>query len=86
MVKGAMWTSYDADTRRLNYIMPDQAADVSWHFKTILFRGNRLQMLCPDTMERDAITAPLLPAASPGRHQLHYPIRVLFNGVAVSMI
>ena len=86
LVKGAKRTSYDADTRRLTFIMPDQAAAASWHAKTILFRGKRLQVLCPVTIERDDITASLLPATSPGRHQLHYQVRVLVKGVAASIV
>ena len=49
------------------------------------FRGKRLQMLCPATMERDNITGSLLPATLRGRHQLLYQVRVLVNGVAASM-
>ena len=68
LVKGAKRTNYDADTRRLTFIMPDQAAAASWHAKTIMFRGKRLQLLCPATMERDDITVPSIPATSAGRH------------------
>ena len=82
LVKGAKRTSYDADTRRLTSIMPDHASAASWHVKTILFRGKRLQMLCPATLERDDVSTPLLPATSLGRHHLHYQVRVLVNGVA----
>ena len=81
LVKGAKRTNYDADTRRMSFIMPDQAAAASWHAKTILFRGKRLQLLCPATIERDDITASSLPATSTGRHQLHYQLRVLLNEV-----
>ena len=86
LVKGAKRTSYDADTRRLIFIMPDHAAAASWHAKTILFWGKRLQLLCPATMKRDDITAPYLPATSAGRHQLQYQVRVLVNGVAARTI
>ena len=85
-VKGAKWTSYYADTRRLTFIIPDQAAAAIWHAKTILSRGKRLQILCPATMERDDFTTPLLPATLLGRHHLHYQIRVLVNGVAESLV
>ena len=85
LVQGAKRTSYEADTRRLTFIMPDQAAAASWHAKTILFRGKRLHILCSATIERDDITAPLLPATSIGRHQLHYQVRFLVNGVAASL-
>uniref|UniRef100_M4BVA0 Uncharacterized protein n=1 Tax=Hyaloperonospora arabidopsidis (strain Emoy2) TaxID=559515 RepID=M4BVA0_HYAAE len=86
LVKCAKRTSYDADTRRLIFIMPDHAAAASWHAKTILFRGKRLQLLCAATMERDDITSPSLPATSAGRHQLQYQVRVLVNGVAARTI
>ena len=81
LVKRAKRTSYDAETRRLTFIMPDQAAAASWNAKTILFRGKRLQMLCPSTLERDDITAPLLPATSTGRQHLHFQVRVLVNSM-----
>ena len=60
LVKRAKRTSYDAETRRLTFIMPDQAAAASWHPKTILFRGKRLQKMLPATPERDDITTLLL--------------------------
>ena len=60
LIKGAKQTSYDANTRRLTFIMPDQAAAASWHPKTILFRGKRLQKMFPATPERDDITTLLL--------------------------
>ena len=85
LVKFAKRTSYDADTRRLTFIMPDQAAAASWHAKTVLVSGKRLQMLCPATLERDDITTPLLPVTLLGRHHLHYQVRVLVNGVAASL-
>uniref|UniRef100_A0AAV1TRX4 Uncharacterized protein n=1 Tax=Peronospora matthiolae TaxID=2874970 RepID=A0AAV1TRX4_9STRA len=86
LVKGAKRTSYDAETRRLTFIMPDQAAAASWHAKMILFRGKRLKLLCPATMEREDITAPSLLATSSGRHQLQYQVRILVNGVAASTV
>ena len=85
LVKGVKRTSYDAETRRLTFIMPDQAAAASWNAKMILFRGKRLQLLCPATMEREDITAPSLLATSSGRHQLQYQVRILVNGVAASL-
>ena len=86
LVKGAKRTSYDADTRRMAFIMPDHAAAASWRAKTILFWGKRLQLLCPATMKRDDITAPYLPATSAGRHQVQYQVRVLVNGVEASTV
>ena len=64
LVKNAKRTKYDVDTRRLTFIMPDQAGAASWHAKSILFGRKRLQMFCPATMERDDFTNPLLPATS----------------------
>ena len=86
LVKGAKRTSYDADTRRLTFIMPDQAAAASWHAKAIMYRRKRLQLLCPATMERDDITAPSLPTTSSDIHLLHYQVMVLVNGVAASSV
>ena len=42
LAKGDTRTSNDADTRRLTFSMPDQAADARWHVKTILLCGKRL--------------------------------------------
>ena len=39
LVTGAKRTSYDAETRCLTFMMPDQAAAASWYAMTILFRG-----------------------------------------------
>ena len=83
---GGKQTSYDADTRLLAFIISNQAAGASWHINTNIIRGERLQMLFPATMERGDITAPLLPATSTGRHQLHYQVRDLVNGVAGSLV
>ena len=86
LVKGTKRTSNNADTRRLTFIVPDQAAAVSWHAKTILLRGKRQRMLSSANMERNGIYSPLQPATSTGRHQLYYQVRGLFNGVAASII
>uniref|UniRef100_A0AAV1U7U0 Uncharacterized protein n=1 Tax=Peronospora matthiolae TaxID=2874970 RepID=A0AAV1U7U0_9STRA len=86
LAKGAKRTSYDAETRRMTFVMPDQAAAASWHAKMIFFRGKRLQLLCPATMEHEDITAPSLLATSSGRNQLQYQVRSLVNGVAASTV
>ena len=66
--------------------MPDQAATMRGHAKTILFRGKRLQMLRPATMDRDDITSALQPVTSTGGHQQRYQVHDLVNGVAKSMV
>ena len=42
LVKGSNRAIYDAEPRRLTFIMPNQAAAASWHIKNILFRGKSL--------------------------------------------
>ena len=72
LVKGAKRTSYDADTRQLTSILPDQAAATSWHARSILFRAKRLQLLRPTILEREDITISSVPATAAGRNILHY--------------
>ena len=86
LVKGAKQDYCDADVRRLTFIMPNQASAASWHANSIMFRGKRLQLLCPATMEHDDITSPLIPALLNGQKLLHYLVRVLANVVAVSTV
>ena len=86
IVKGAKRTCYDPDTRRLTFILPDQAAAASWHTKCILFRGTRLQLLCPATMERDDIATSSTSSTTPTRLSLQYQLRILIHGVAASTI
>ncbi|TDH72030.1 hypothetical protein CCR75_004872 [Bremia lactucae] len=47
LVKGAKRTSYDADTRHLTFILPDQAAASSWHAMSILFAGSAFNFCFP---------------------------------------
>ena len=82
IVKGAKRTCYDPDTTRLTFILPDQAAAASWHTKCILFRGTRLQLLCPATMERDDIATSSTSSTTPTRHILQYQVRILVHGMA----
>uniref|UniRef100_A0AAV1U502 Uncharacterized protein n=1 Tax=Peronospora matthiolae TaxID=2874970 RepID=A0AAV1U502_9STRA len=84
LVEGAKRTSYEADTRQLTFILPDQAAATSWHKKSVLFFGKRLQLLCPAILDHVDMTASSIPALSSGRNLLQYQIRVLANGVAAS--
>ena len=42
-VKGAKWTSYYADTRRLNLNITYQAAAANRHAKTVLSRGKPIR-------------------------------------------
>ena len=86
MFEGANRTCYDINTRRLTFIMPDQAATASRHVKSILFRGKRLQILCPAIMEREDISYPSITATSASRNVLHYQVRVLVNIVAVNTV
>uniref|UniRef100_M4C496 Uncharacterized protein n=1 Tax=Hyaloperonospora arabidopsidis (strain Emoy2) TaxID=559515 RepID=M4C496_HYAAE len=42
LIKNAKRTSYDSLTRRLTFVLPDQAAAASWHSKMIIYRDARL--------------------------------------------
>ncbi|CAI5717700.1 unnamed protein product [Peronospora effusa] len=86
LVNGAKRTCYNSDTRRLTFILPDQAAAASWHTKFISFRGTRLQLLCPATMERDDITTSLTSSTTSSRTILQYQVRILVHGVAASTV
>ncbi|TDH66816.1 uncharacterized protein CCR75_009472 [Bremia lactucae] len=55
-----------------------------WHATSILFCGERLQLLCPNNLKRKDITAASVPAAAAGRNILHCQVRVLVNGVVAS--
>ncbi|CAI5717458.1 unnamed protein product [Peronospora effusa] len=86
LVKGAKRTCYNSDTRRLIFVLPDQAAAESWHAKFILFRGTRLQLLCPATMERDDIATSLTPSTTSIRNVMQYQVNILVHGVAASTV
>ena len=82
LVKVAKRISYGAATRRLPFVVPDQAAAASWHAKSISFRWKRLQLLCPATMEREDGTSPAATVTPADRNLLHYQVCVLVTGVA----
>ena len=86
LVKEAKRTCYDPDTRGLTFILPEQAAAASWHTKCILFHGTRLQLLCPETMERDDIATSSASSTTPTRNTLQYQVRILVHGVAASTV
>ena len=72
LVKGAKSNSYDAETRSLTFALTDQAAAAGWHAKSILFRGARLQLSCPATLEREEISADSASATSVGYTLFNY--------------
>ena len=86
LVKGAKRTCYDSDTRRLTFVLPDQAAAASWHAKFISFRDTRLQLVCPATMERDDIATSLTSSTTSICNILQYQVRILVHGVVASTV
>ena len=86
LVKGAKRTCYDPNSRRHTFTLPDQAAAESWHAKCILYRGTRLQLLCPANMERDNIATSSTSSTTPTCHILQYQVRTLIHEVAASTV
>ncbi|CAI5703591.1 unnamed protein product [Peronospora effusa] len=54
--------------------------------KFVSFRGNRLQLLCPATKERDDIATSLTPSITLIRNIMQYQVRLLVQGVAASTV
>ena len=86
LMKRAKRTCYDPDTRRFTFILPKQAAAASWHAKCMLFRGTRLQLLCPATTKRDNIATSSTSSTTPTRHILQYQVRIMVHVVAASTV
>ena len=86
IVKGAKRTCYDPDTRRLIFILLEQAAEASWHAKCILFRVTSLQLLNPATIKIDDIATSSASSTTPTRNTLQYQVRILVHGVAASTV
>ena len=73
-------------TRRITFVLPDQAAAASWHSKMILYRGARLQLLCPAILEREDVPADATHPTAPNHDYLNYQVRILVQGVTESTV
>ena len=86
LVKEAKRTCYDSDTGPITSIMLDQAGAASLHAKCILFRGTRLQLLFPATMERDDIASSSTSSTTPTRNILQNQVIIITQSVAARTV
>ena len=86
LIKNAKRTSYDSLTRRLTFVLPDQAAAASWHSKMIMYQSARLQLLCLAILERKDVPSNATHPTAPNHDSLNYQVRILVQGVTESTV
>ena len=86
LVKCAKRTRYDATTRRLIFVLQDQAAATAWYSKLIFHRGTQLRHLCPATLKLEDLPANTSTALPIGQDLLQYQVRVLVHDFSANAV
>ena len=86
LVLSSKRTSYEYSTRRLTFTLADQAAEIGWHSKRIMYRGASLRLLCPTILECEDSPLNKPVHLRFGTDELRYQAMVLATGVSAGAI